>query len=180
QLSSHLIGNWRGLQFIFPGIDQPHARRFAELCAEIKSVRAARIFEAVSERNLRRRASPFLIFESVPVQADQFKKPAHETVGKRNLEVVGTLWPHDSLAIHVELVTFGLAAEHWVIIEDETIQLRAAILFEKQGCGKSADTSADDHAVVYFAGVDGVSRQCIEGTVANLVPGGHHFKSVAV
>ena len=73
--------------------------------------------------------------------------------------MVCALWPRDPLAIDYELVAFSFAAENWMVIENQAIELRAAVLLEKQGRGKAAYSTADDNAVEHFTGVDGFRRQ---------------------
>src|SRR5438309_2477398 len=103
------------LQFLFPRIDQPQAGLLTKFRSEVKTNRRPHIFEAVSQRNFWRRTTPFLILEFAPVESDQLKKSRHETMWQGNLEMISPLRSHDPLAVHDELVPFGLTAENRMI-----------------------------------------------------------------
>src|SRR5262249_51778912 len=153
------FGNRCTMQLVFPRIDQPHPRVLSKLCSEIKGLRPSRIFEAVSQGNFRRRASPFLILEFAPVEPNQVKKLGHEAMRKWHLEVISALWSHDALAINDELIAFRFAAEHGMVVKNEAGELRTAIFLEEQRRGEAAHSSANHNAVEGLACINRVWRQ---------------------
>jgi hypothetical protein len=58
------------------------------------------------------------------------------------------------MAVQVELVALGVAAEIVVIVEDEDAALRLACAIKVSG-GEAADARADDDQVVFLAGIGG-------------------------
>ena len=90
-------------------------------------------------------------------------------MGIGNLKMVSALWAHDPLPIDDELVAFSFAAENWMVIENQAIELWAAVLLEKQSRGKTAYPSTDDYTIEHLACVNGVWRQRIEGSIADLM-----------
>ena len=71
------------------------------------------------------------------------------------------------MAIYQKFVLFGLSAENGVVFQDEALHLGAGLALEEQGCGQSANSAADDNAIVHFAGIGDVFGKWIVESVAN-------------
>ncbi len=90
------------------------------------------------------------------------------------------------VAVQVEFVAFGVAAEIVVIVEDEDAALRLACAIEVGG-GEAADAGADDDQVVFLAGIGGggpgfavaQSMSILEGTGVAAAHAGEQRRVVA-
>jgi hypothetical protein len=86
---------------------------------------------------------------------------------------------HKPLAIDLEFVALGLAAEDCMIVEHQAGGVALALALEEQRRGESADPAADDHTVKHFARIRGISSALVHA-IANVVTGGHDLVGVAV
>ena len=62
------------------------------------------------------------------------------------------------MAVEIEFVALGMAAEVVVIVENEDAARAAGVLAIKMRGGKTADARADHDEIVLFAGIDGGGR----------------------
>src|SRR5215469_13181721 len=85
-----------------------------------------------------------------------------------------------AVAIDQKFVAFGLAAKDWMIIQYQTGLAFASLALKNQRRRKPADTSAHDHTIIAFSGVDHVRWQVFKGAIANLVAALEHHGGVAV
>src|SRR5215471_6208766 len=112
QLLSHLRRDGKLVEVLVPVALEPDPRLLAELGPEIGAIRARHLLERAPQRKLRLRATPPLILEFAPVDADRLVKARHKAVRIGNLEVIGALGSHQPLPVYHEFIPFGLPAEH--------------------------------------------------------------------
>ena len=86
----------------------------------------------------------------------------------------------ETLAVHDEFVTFGLAAKNGVIIQYQASLARTGESLKKECSSQSADSSAHNHTIVNFTEVDKIGGQRAELAIANLMPGKQDLECVSV
>jgi hypothetical protein len=96
----------------------------------------------------------------------------------RHSEIVGRLRSGEPLAAHQKVVLLAVAAEHGMILEDETAPRSAAGLLVVVSGAQAAESAADDNDIELLAGVD--DRERLVAAVAQFVSGLHHARRVAV
>ena len=86
---------------------------------------------------------------------------------------------HQPLAVDVELVALGFAAEYRVIIHHQAGRAGPALALKKQGRSEPADASTHHDAIELLARIDRLVRALVDA-IANPVAGRHHLVGVAV
>src|SRR5437762_10052827 len=84
----------------------------------------------------------------------------------------------EPLSVDEEFVALCLAAEDWVVVDDE--RASAFVFLEEDRGGESADSAADGDEVVHLASVSCVGDTLFEGAIAHRVSGAQNFPGVAV
>src|SRR5262245_32336795 len=87
---------------------------------------------------------------------------------------------NQSLTIYQKFILLGFPAEDRVILKYQARHLRCGLSREKERCGQSANSTADNYAIVRLACIDDVFRKGIVKIVADAVPGPKNCQGVAV
>src|SRR5258705_2384889 len=86
----------------------------------------------------------------------------------------------DALAVDVEFVLPGFAAENGMIFENEAFGSSASLANKKSGGREAADSPTDDNAIVKFAGLGCLFQERRGLRIAQFVACKGHFPSVAI
>src|SRR5690349_20695337 len=154
----------------------------AEFCTEIKPALLGILhIRCVAQGEFAFRTLPRLIFELLPIDSNRWIESCEKRIRQGREAHCRGLMSDECLTIHVEVVEIGLAAENWVIVQDQTGALAgcAVALQEKSG-RKAADAPADDYAVELLASVVNVLARAGKDAIANSVAICHHLVRVAV
>src|SRR5690348_4489862 len=90
--------------------------------------------------------------------------------------------PNKPLAVYLEFITLGLAAEDRMVIKNETsgrLFARSAS-FKKQCRRESANAAARHDAIEFFVCVYNCRKRAIKRMIADLVTGGHDLVRIAI
>src|SRR5208283_1707354 len=84
------------------------------------------------------------------------------------------------VAIYQKLILLRLATEDGMVLKNQALHSRARLPLEKQGGGKSADSTADDDTIVRLPGIDDVLRERVINSIADGMPGLDDWQGVPI
>src|ERR1700747_2239768 len=88
--------------------------------------------------------------------------------------------PDQAMAVHKELVAFGLATEYRMIVEHKAVFPVAGVAVKDERGRESADSPTDDDTVVDFSSLDNIFGNVLKLSVTDSMTGFKHRLSVAV
>src|SRR5579872_7400042 len=151
-----------------------------ELRPEVHSSRCAAEIGRGRQRNLRIGAGPLLVFKPRRLQTDRVVEALNKTVRIVDLEQRRALMGKESVSVDQELIALGFATEDRMIIENEACFPWSSFTSKDQPCRESADSAADNHAIVGFSGIYDAGGKAFEIAVADFMTGVHHREGITV